>query len=96
MSGSVNTRAIRSLAREIWAGLPLAQQTALRRSRAIEGGFALSMPTHIRTVRSLWSKGLALEGGRGLSPLGVLVRAEGLAHDAEQARRRYSRRKHDQ
>lgn len=95
MSGNVDARAIQSLARELWAGLTLAQQAALRRARRQPGGYSLEASTHARVVESLRSKVLVGEGSRDLEPLGVLVRAEGLGVTAEQARRRYGRRRHD-
>lgn len=94
MSGSVNTRAIQSLAREIWEGLTTAQQTALRRARKVHGGYMLSMPVNKRTADSLRDKRLA--DGDDVTPLGALVRAEGIEATAEQAKRRYCRRKHGQ
>lgn len=93
MSGNADARAITSLARALWDGLTLAQRAALRRARSIDGGYALNSPTPMNTTRALWGRSLVMTGTSGLSPLGLLVRAEGLAVDSEAARRRYSKRK---
>lgn len=93
-SERVETRAILHLSRELWGKLRPAQQSALRRARAVRGGFELEACTNLRTIRSLQGRRLVVDGDRGLEPLGVLVRAEGLRHDTEQAKRRYGRRKH--
>jgi hypothetical protein len=93
MSGNVDARAIQQLARDLWAGLTTAQRDALRRARAIEGGYRLDSPTPVRTTRALWGKLLIVEGASVLEPLGLLVRAEGLAADRAAARRRFNRRK---
>lgn len=93
MSGNVDARSIAALARGMWAGLTIAQRAALRRACAIEGGYRLDSPTPSSTTRALWGRSLVMTGTSGLSPLGLLVRAEGLAADSEAARRRYSKRK---
>lgn len=93
-SERADARAIGFLAREVWAQLRPAQQSALRRARAQHGGFVLEHRTHERTVEALRERGLVIDGARDLEPLGVLVRAEGLGVTAEQAKRRYGRRKH--
>jgi hypothetical protein len=83
----------------VWHGLTDAQRSALRRATPTTGTRQLQFDTHARTVRALLEHGYTggdaglKPGPRTLTPLGVILRAVGMADDAAQARRRYSKRK---
>ena len=91
---TTNARAIQALALETWSALTLAQRAALRRARSHVDVPAcrLASDTHGRTVSALVEHGLADEW-RWLTPLGALVREQGLEQTAREARRRFSRRR---
>lgn len=90
---SADIQAIRVLARSVWDQLPLAQRAALRRAQGHGSRRFLDISTNKRTVKSMQAKRLVVEGDRELEPLGLLLRAEGLAADEAAAKRRFSRRK---
>jgi hypothetical protein len=83
----------------VWRGLTDAQRSALRGATPTTGTRQLQYDTHARTVQALLDHGYT--GGdagfkpdpRTLTPLGVILRAVGMADDAAQAKRRFSKRK---
>jgi len=81
---NTDAKAIHSLAVQIWRSLTDAQRSAMRRSRA-------AVIAHRRTVDALELRGL-VNACAMPTPLGVLVRADGLAADAEDAKRIHRRR----
>lgn len=89
-----------SLALDVWLRLTLAQQSAVRRVRfepmmPSVTGWHIRGPVHARVLRGLGDCGVALGDrtrGYWLTPLGLLVREAGLAHDVALARGKNTRR----
>jgi hypothetical protein len=89
-----DSTAIIRLARVRWLGLTLAQRAALRR---VNSGFVrprLDSGTNLRTIRAMRAHGFISPVDTDLTPLGLLVRESGLAHDAELAGPRKKARDH--
>ena len=89
MSVSTDIETVRAHARLVWAGLTLAQRSALRRA-----GARLRWDVHARCRLALERSGLVCARQLELpylTPLGLLVREQGLAAEAESAKRKYRR-----
>lgn len=80
-----------------WRRLPLAQQSALRRSTPAMGARRLQYDCNARTHRALTTKLLVGSDGdpRLLTPTALLMRSVGMNAEAAQAKRRYNRRRND-
>lgn len=78
-----------------WRTLPMAQQSALRRSTECTGGRRLQWDCHARTFDALKRKALvgAEADPRRLTPEAMILRAVGMRSEAAGSKRRYARRR---
>lgn len=93
----VEIAAMRSQALSAWHGLTMAQKAALRRARFDDEGVKarLAWNEHARVVASLVARELVypIEHSNTLTPEAVIIRREGIAFEARQAKRSYRKRR---
>lgn len=93
----VDLAAMRAQALAVWNRLTIAQKAALRRARFDGEGVKgrLAWNEHARVVASLVARELVdpIEHSNILTPEAVIIRREGIAFEARQAKRSYRKRR---